>query len=146
MCEIATDKPNPTAWIGVPRDPTRYAAINVLPWPGVSAWPAPIRTALRSEPRRTSGVRSAVRKMLGSSPATPPGTAPAPDAVEPPAPDAVAPPAPEAIEPLPAAPLTAPPVAGAGLGAADGRTAFGSARASIVAERMSSGVAIRSAG
>ena len=32
-----TDSPSPAAWSGVPRVPTRYAAISVLPCPGVRA-------------------------------------------------------------------------------------------------------------
>ena len=75
VCEKVTDSPSPAAWSGVPRVPTRYAAISVLPWPGVSAWPAPSAAAVRIEMSRTSGDRSAVRKIEGRSPlVTPPGT------------------------------------------------------------------------
>ncbi len=74
MCEIATDSPRPAAWSGVPRVPTRYAAISVLPWPGVSAWPAPNANAVTSERAMISGVRSTTLKIVGSSAATPPGT------------------------------------------------------------------------
>ena len=78
MCDRATDSPSPTACNGRPWVPTRYAAIRVLPCPGVTACHAPSPAAVNTDRIRTSGVRSAVRKIDGSSPAvTPPGTTPA---------------------------------------------------------------------
>ncbi len=50
-----------------------------MPWPGVRAWPAPSAAAVSTEMSRITGVRSAVRKIDGRSPAvTPPGTDPGP--------------------------------------------------------------------
>ncbi len=66
MCEMLTDSPSPSACRPVPLVPTRYAAISVLPWPGVSAWPAPSAAAVISETRITIGVRS-WRKIDGNS-------------------------------------------------------------------------------
>ena len=51
--------------------------MSVLPWPGVSAWPAPRAIASRIDRTATSGVRSA-RNRSGMSPDTPPGTAAGP--------------------------------------------------------------------
>ena len=76
VCDTLTDRPSPTACIGRPRVPTRYAAISVLPWPGVSACPAPSAIAVRTDNSNTIGVRVASRKIDGTSPPpTPPGTA-----------------------------------------------------------------------
>ena len=75
VCDTLTDSPRPSACSGRPRVPTRYAAISVLPCPGVRACPAPSAAAVRSETSRTTGVRSAERKIDGRSPVpTPPGT------------------------------------------------------------------------
>ena len=60
VCDTLTDSPSPTAWSGVPRVPTRYAAISVLPCPGVRAWPAPSAAAVSNDTSRTTGVRSVV--------------------------------------------------------------------------------------
>ena len=80
VCDTATDRPSPTAWIGVPRVPTRYAAISVLPWPGVRAWPAPRANAVseRDEQDERGEVGRRGRSSGSSPPPTPPGTAPAP--------------------------------------------------------------------
>ena len=75
VCDTLTDSPSPTAWSGRPRVPTRYAAISVLPCPGVRAWPAPRAAAVNNDTSRITGVRSAERKIDGRSPVpTPPGT------------------------------------------------------------------------
>ncbi len=73
MCETLTAIPRPTAWRGVPRVPTRYAAMRVLPWPGVSAWPAPSAAAVRRASNARIGVAGALRRMSGIAP-SPPGT------------------------------------------------------------------------
>src|SRR5258706_2388403 len=50
--------------------------MSVLPWPGVTAWPAPRPRAVRTDRSSTIGLRSTDWKIAGSSPPTPPGTAP----------------------------------------------------------------------
>jgi len=37
VCETVTVSPSPSAWRAFPRDPTRYAAMTVLPCPGETA-------------------------------------------------------------------------------------------------------------
>ena len=65
VCDTLTARPRPTAWRGVPRVPTRYAAIRVLPCPGVTAWPAPRTPAVRSAISAISGVAGALRSTSG---------------------------------------------------------------------------------
>ena len=75
VCETVTLNPRATAWTAVPRVPTRYAPIRVLPWPGVIACPAPRAIAASNEPKSTIGERSRVWSRPAMSPPTPPGTA-----------------------------------------------------------------------
>ena len=83
VCDTVTVSPSAAAWRAEPREPTRYAAMTVLPCPGETAWSAPRPAASRSEPMSASGVRS----FVASSPAiwswVPPGTAPAGTLAEP---------------------------------------------------------------
>lgn len=46
VCVNVTIAPRNAACFRVPRDPTRYAATIVLPWPGVSACAAPRTNAM----------------------------------------------------------------------------------------------------
>ncbi len=78
VCDTDTAAPRPSAWRGVPRVPTRYAAISVFPWPGVRAWPAPRSTAVANASSASAGVTGSDRRMSGIAP-SPPGTAPVPE-------------------------------------------------------------------
>src|SRR4051794_32264555 len=62
VCETVTVNPSPTAWRALPCEPTRYAAMTVLPCPGETACSAPRPAAASSDRMITVGVRSAAWK------------------------------------------------------------------------------------
>src|SRR5258706_13059051 len=102
--------------------------MSVLPWPGVTAWPAPRPRAVRTDRSSTIGLRSTDWKIAGSSPPAPPGPAP--------------------TTPIPAAAGAAGGAVAAGVASAAAAVPIGAAWgvAAIVTERMSSGWLIMSAG
>ena len=56
VCISATEAPTATACPTLAPDPTRYAAVIVLPCPGPRAWAAPNRKASRRDTTSTRGV------------------------------------------------------------------------------------------
>src|SRR2546422_5085098 len=79
VCDAVTMRPRISACRAVPREPTRYAATTVLPWPGSRAWKAPraeaTSNAMATTPRLASGVptSSVKRSRVGRrAPAPPP--------------------------------------------------------------------------
>ena len=60
-----TDSPMSAAWRHVPRSPTMYAAMTVLPWPGARAWMEPSRSArpMAARPKATVSRRAATRSV-----------------------------------------------------------------------------------
>ena len=68
VCVSAIVRPSDSACLTVPFAPTKYAATNVLPWPGSRAWIAPNPSARRSDKSSTGNVRSWV-SMSDANPA-----------------------------------------------------------------------------
>src|SRR2546428_5573003 len=74
--DTVTVMPRATACLAEPRDPTRYAAMIVFPWPGETAWIAPRPRAMRSDPIRARGLRFLTWRTWLISSGTPPGPTP----------------------------------------------------------------------
>src|ERR1700677_285211 len=64
VCEAVTMSPSRKAWRAVPREPTRYAATIVLPWPGSSACRAPSPNAMKAAVMRNQ--RLMLRVVINS--------------------------------------------------------------------------------